>query len=665
MPVTISDADIAYAERILLKPGQTFDPQRRAFIQNLDTLDVQAVPGSGKTTALLAKLLILERKLPLDGDKGILVLSHTNVAVDEIRERIGAYCPKLFSYPHFIGTIQSFVDQFLAIPYFVAKFKKKPYRIDNEIYYEAVEKKFRLYLKGFSAQETKNAKYYIMANNLLNTYRFYYDNQTIKLQKELNSAEVAISRPRRGKNWTDFTQEEKDKIYQWMMHFKRDITLDGIFHFDDAYFWANTYLLKFPSVKNLLQKRFRLVFVDEMQDMEQHQYDILEKLFFDGGNSESVFQRIGDLNQAIFSGKVSLNMIWQARLNNLPISGSHRLTPAIAELVDCFALERQAGITITGLRAGAIKPHLIVYQAANIEQVLPVFSQKIVECIANGHIEPNDRNQYKAIGWIKEKEQNKTRIADYCNEYSANKTKAKIDYPSLDCYLKLFATNKQTLGTVRKSILNAIAKVLRLEGVADPQTKRPYTGNQFLAHLEYNYSAEARELKIKIFQWSIGLIRAQFTNVYDEIKVAIPGILNLFGKTVEHSAAFINTIEPNILAYDIAGQNNNDNKVNFHGFDIEVCTVHAAKGQTHTATLYLETFHDRGGGGSYESQRLSGQFNYTNLNPAAIAIVKQSSKMAYVGFSRPTHLLCVAVQKDRFDAHLSTIDRNKWEVIEI
>jgi hypothetical protein len=37
--------------------------------------------------------------------------------------------------------------------------------------------------------------------------------------------------------------------------------------------------------------------------------------------------------------------------------------------------------------------------------------------------------------------------------------------------------------------------------------------------------------------------------------------------------------------------------------------------------------------------------------------------MVYVGFSRPTHFLCFAVHKDRFDACLSDIDRIKWEVI--
>jgi len=36
--------------------------------------------------------------------------------------------------------------------------------------------------------------------------------------------------------------------------------------------------------------------------------------------------------------------------------------------------------------------------------------------------------------------------------------------------------------------------------------------------------------------------------------------------------------------------------------------------------------------------------------------------MAYVGLSRATNLLCIAIHEDRFNKNLSTIDRNKWEV---
>jgi hypothetical protein len=59
--INILDKDIARAEQLLLPERKTFDAERRDFIRRLDTLDLPAVPGNGKTTALMAKLVILDR----------------------------------------------------------------------------------------------------------------------------------------------------------------------------------------------------------------------------------------------------------------------------------------------------------------------------------------------------------------------------------------------------------------------------------------------------------------------------------------------------------------------------------------------------------------------------------------------------------------------------
>ena len=60
----ISDVDIEGAERNLLPQGMAFDEERRQFIKHLESCDLLAVPGSGKTTALQAKLFCISRHLP-------------------------------------------------------------------------------------------------------------------------------------------------------------------------------------------------------------------------------------------------------------------------------------------------------------------------------------------------------------------------------------------------------------------------------------------------------------------------------------------------------------------------------------------------------------------------------------------------------------------------
>jgi superfamily I DNA/RNA helicase len=261
--IEISDEDINYSEKILLKPGQSFDEERRCFIRNLSTIDLQAVPGSGKTTALLAKLLIIEKRLPLPENRGILVLSHTNAAIDEIKERIGHHCPKLFSYPNFVGTIQSFADNFLAIPAYVNKFKRKPIRIDNEIYGETIEKFFNYSKTGFSIQEKKNALYYNSNFNVLHKFRFSFNDGVFALKKSINGDFLEVKTPNNRR--VPFTTQELERIKKWFWITKMKVMEAGILHFDDAYALADVILYDISGYKELLQKRFQFVFVDEMQ----------------------------------------------------------------------------------------------------------------------------------------------------------------------------------------------------------------------------------------------------------------------------------------------------------------------------------------------------------------------------------------------------------------
>ncbi|MGM3213530.1 UvrD-helicase domain-containing protein, partial [Klebsiella pneumoniae] len=76
----------------------------------MGSCDVQAAPGSGKTTLLAAKLILLASKWK-HSNRGLCVISHTNVAAAEISKRL-ADSPQgapLLGHPHFIGTIHSFI----------------------------------------------------------------------------------------------------------------------------------------------------------------------------------------------------------------------------------------------------------------------------------------------------------------------------------------------------------------------------------------------------------------------------------------------------------------------------------------------------------------------------------------------------------------------------
>ena len=115
-----------YAAHDILLPGKPdFEDDKVNVIESNESRDIKACPGSGKTTVLLAKLSILSNRMPFSDGAGICVLTHTNVAIDEIKSRFGGKAELLFNYPNFCGTIQSFVDRFLTIPFYNS-FSEKP-----------------------------------------------------------------------------------------------------------------------------------------------------------------------------------------------------------------------------------------------------------------------------------------------------------------------------------------------------------------------------------------------------------------------------------------------------------------------------------------------------------------------------------------------------------
>lgn len=666
--IKITTQDIHYAEKILLPTGRHFDTERRDFIKNLDTIDLQAVPGSGKTTALLAKLLILDKHMPFDDGSGILVISHTNAAIDEIKEKIQKHCPKLFSYPNFIGTIQSFVDKFLAIPFYSNKYKKRPHRIDNEIYSEKIEKHLSRNIKNFSFQVGKNAKYFLIGKKCSHKVRFLYKDGSIKLLKEMNGDPLEIEKPRKGaRGWSDFTQEEKSKIKQWIAAFKMKILEEeGVLHFDDAYFIADAIIAKFPKVVKLLQNRFPLVFVDEMQDMEKHQHDILDKLFYRKHVRNHCFQRIGDKNQAIHSNSshVPEDGCWKDHGRPKTLIGSHRLSKRNADLVQLFGLDNHH--QIIGLNNEAdIKPHILVYE--NPLEVLPKYTELI-----DNHKLSNNKHPFMAVGWTTHKtdediQSENIRIQNYHPCFNKIREAKRIDYTVLEDYLYV-SESDNLLASARKNILNAVIKVTRLEKITD-EYGRYFTISSILSYLRSNFYEHYQELKLLLYQQGIKVCKKEEDDVLHVLREYIPKLMNnVFGiksYTNPNTETFLNT-EGTLKNGNIEDEKN-PNERHTHcsnGINVQLGTIHSVKGKTLSAVLYLETFYE--GNEAYESARLSNQFLgepffYHPKSDKKYHI--QSAKMVYVGLSRPTDLLCFAVHKTRFNELLNGICKDTYEVI--
>lgn len=79
---------------------------------------VRACPGSGKTFTVAAKMANLLKKWPYP-NRGVAVISFTNVAWQEIQRQLNVSFDINIpiEYPHFLGTIDSFINQFIFLPH--------------------------------------------------------------------------------------------------------------------------------------------------------------------------------------------------------------------------------------------------------------------------------------------------------------------------------------------------------------------------------------------------------------------------------------------------------------------------------------------------------------------------------------------------------------------
>jgi hypothetical protein len=113
---------------------------------------------------LVAKLAILARNWK-SRTRGICVLSHTNVAREEIEQRLGDtdVGRRLLSYPHYIDTIHGFVRRFLATPWLLSA-QHRFTAIDDELTHRVrskhmwEEREDRRILRGFLGHRTFDTK---------------------------------------------------------------------------------------------------------------------------------------------------------------------------------------------------------------------------------------------------------------------------------------------------------------------------------------------------------------------------------------------------------------------------------------------------------------------------------------------------------------------------
>lgn len=648
--VLLNDKNAFYDGDVLDKKGERVD-----VIKSFENVNIVACPGSGKTTTLLAKLMILSNKMPFDDGRGICVFTHTNVAIDKIKKELGTKSDILFSYPNFFGTIQSFINKFLAIPSYIDKKGFRP-RIDNNTYYEAVK---RSYEKGGAISRHKiwiqNQTSFsgIEPYVFLGQMRFKFDDfNAISKRSILNDAFE-----------TDTTKDH----YQNIKAFKEMIYNYGYMPYEEAYTEAYDYLNRNPSISEAIGKRFKHVFVDEMQDSGAHQIEILERLFKNKTNV--VYQCFGDANQALYNDGRDEGVWAPKPKDSLYISNTKRFSNKICNVINTLRINfhnELPKITSTSLNQSKT-PHIIIFKHSNVEKVI----EKFADIIAKEEVEKEDG--FYAIGRIsKVPDKGQNSIKAYFPEFERSIKKENKNHQDLESYFVL--NHNLTVKKRASAIINSMTMLLELNSTRNPKTKRKFTKRTFLDFIKNKDESEYFKLNSNIIKW-IKLYDSG-VGIGELKKTLIPEYILLF-KTIWNLELDINfdffTNATTEIKADIPENLNiiKFQKSNKQGLDrtipISVNTVNGEKGKTHSATLYLETFIR-----TYDVQKvisyLAGDVIKIRMKGANIGQIADSSiiaplKYTFVGVSRPKNLLCVAVRDEVITSELKIkLIANGWVV---
>ncbi|MCT7597263.1 MULTISPECIES: UvrD-helicase domain-containing protein [Aliarcobacter] len=620
--IEITDAQIEEFESRF--EGLLFDNETKEFIKCLESKDIQACPGAGKTTSLVAKLDIIASQMPFKDNSGILVLTHTNVAVDEIKAKLGANAKILLSYPNHVGTFQSFINKYLAIPMYVKLRGNRPERIDTEIFYKKFENILKTYhasvfgwLSSVGEQRRDSAigVYQKLTINSTND-KFYYNNQGNAI----------------------LTQASKQQFFNTIKTIKdrdieRELTYNGYLKYEHCYELALKYLKDFPNMKEIFQKRFKYVFVDEVQDTDDVQFEILDKLF---SSSDVVIQRIGDKNQEIFSSMKLEASGWQISSNNLEIKNTKRLSTKISEKVTYFAISPQE---LSGNPNIQIQPTILLFDEQNINNVIREFGNLIVE---NELLNVGNK-RFKAVGAIgKINTDGKVTIPNYFLEYSKEDNQTS-EFDTLLEKLALFEQKNILPKDYQKVLLTVIIEYLKINNIKNDD--KFFNITTLLKFLKENNREIYSHFKLKLFE-GVQKLNAQEC-AFELLKEKIQLILNLFEATIDETI-LQNMIKTHKIEFT---QKTNQNKFNYINgdikFDIDISTIHKVKGETHTATLVLETFKS-----AYDLKVL-----LNLLKGKKRKSYDDKKKLLYVAMSRPTHLLCLAMNKE----HVSDEDKSDLE----
>lgn len=618
----ITGDEIKKAEMNILDNGHNFNDEQIAFIKCLDPCYVQAYAGTGKTKALAGKIHILAQKKVWGDGRGICIISHTNVAVDEIKKHVAKYYPAVMEYPNFVGTIQEFINKFLFIPYLASNGLKIRFQDEYRFFNsnscdEKLKKRIINYRSSINRVGNPNMQWQMRNFNEAINGCFINDGKVCFRDNQGEISEISSISKFATKACT------KQNIEEAFLEQIKEKHLAGSFLYEESFIHGYEYLKNCSKLKDIISNRFKFVFLDEAQDCSKLQLGILYELF--GRDSNTIFQQIGDENQSISE------QCWKPSGNILHFSNSMRFGGGIEASINRLRVDEGAGIKenihIT------TKKYLLKYNNTNAKGLLDKFS----EILKTEGIPFDEDKGYFAIS---HEHNDLSDVFPYSKKLAQRKTKKMFyKFENDNEYLTLItreAIKKMGSNFISKILLNLFYKYYKVDGTWSGLRER-------LRNDEYSSSFKKLILEIA----NDVLTNGKITSV-DSIKAFSMVLLgDDYLDLVANARGAENTAEIGSVFNNLYPPPPSEEKPK-----IRIGTIHSVKGQTHNATLLL-------------SAKLRGKQDIEHALGSTAVLTPKFKRNLYVAFSRAQDLFAFAIDKTIYSGITDKSIFNDFTKIEI
>ncbi|MFI0777295.1 UvrD-helicase domain-containing protein [Streptomyces sp. NPDC021212] len=260
-------------------------------------LFIRACPGAGKTRVLVDRHCLTP---PGPRRAGRALLSFTNVAADELRDRCSGNRPDLSAFPHFIGTFDSFLWRYLVRPFLPAA---PPWQ------------------HVLSWDQVPSAV--VGPRKIpLSSFRFSYDPGTRHTRVQWPTAARSLVNSQLSEtDYLRLAERRRDDLWQSRGYMTgHEVRIAALDH------------VRNPSVTRLLRHRFFEIVVDEAQDCSELDLTILEQLHQAG----MPLVVVADTDQGIYEWNDArpqdLHTFTQQLTTHLELNGNWRSSPLVCQL---------------------------------------------------------------------------------------------------------------------------------------------------------------------------------------------------------------------------------------------------------------------------------------------------------------------------------------------